>query len=95
MAIKSTEPRDEEIRSLAPTKSSLQDRIAAFAMLDSMDNPTLTQKVVRLSLVGFPPSEIASMLQTTPATVYQYVYEAKKSAGVKKPKGKAAARKMD
>jgi hypothetical protein len=35
---------------------------------------------------------IATMLQTTPATVYQYVYEAKKRAGVKKPRGKATAK---
>lgn len=45
---------------------------------------------MRLSIIGFTAPEIATMLQTTPATVYQYVYEAKKRA-TRKAKPKAAA----
>jgi DNA-directed RNA polymerase specialized sigma24 family protein len=56
---------------------SVQERIAAFAMLDAMGDASLAQKTLRLSIIGFPAKEIAEMLQTTPATVYQYVYQAK------------------
>jgi hypothetical protein len=90
MATKNTEPREDEIASVTPTKSTMQDRIAAFSMLDAMGDATLAQRVVRLSLIGFPPGEIATMLQTTPATVYQYVYEAKKRTGTRKPRAKAS-----
>lgn len=89
MATKNTEPREDEVPTLAPTKSTVQDRIAAFAMLDAMGDATLAQKVVRLSLIGFAPGDIAAMLQTTPATVYQYVYESKKKAATRKAKPKA------
>jgi len=82
-------PREDEAPGFAPTRSSLQDRIAAFAMLDAMLDATLAQKTVRLSIIGFTAGEIATMLQTTPATVYQYVYEAKKRAGARKPRTKA------
>jgi DNA-directed RNA polymerase specialized sigma24 family protein len=90
VANKSSEPRDDEYPSLAASKSTMQDRIAAFRMLDGMREATLAQKVVRLSVVGFPTAEIAAMLQTTPATVYQYVYESRKRA-LKKPKARAIA----
>jgi len=82
--------REDEAAGFASTKSSMQDRIAAFAMLDAMGEVTLAQKTVRLSIIGFNAGEIATMLQTTPATVYQYVYEAKKRA-TRKVKPKAAA----
>jgi len=59
-------------------------------MLDAMGDATLAQKTVRLSIIGFTAGDIATMLQTTPATVYQYVYEAKKR--VKKPRAKATAK---
>ena len=89
MATKNVEPREDEVPTVSPTKSTVQDRIAAFAMLDGMGDVTLAQKVVRLSLIGFAPGDIAAMLQTTPATVYQYVYEAKKKSTARKAKPKA------
>jgi DNA-directed RNA polymerase specialized sigma24 family protein len=92
MATKNNEPREDEIHSLAPTRSTLHDRVAAFAMLDAMGDATLALRVVRLSVIGFPPGEIATMLQTTSATVYQYVYEAKKRSAAKKPRAKEPAR---
>jgi hypothetical protein len=85
---RNTTSADDEVPSLAPTKSTMQDRIAAFAMLDGMGDATLSQRVIRLSLIGFAPGDIATMLQTTPQTVYQYVYEAKKKTAARKPKGK-------
>jgi hypothetical protein len=88
MTTRNGETHDDEVPSLGPTKATMHDRIAAFAMLDAMGEVTLAQKVVRLSLIGFPPGDIAAMLQTTPATVYQYVYEARKKAGSRKPKRK-------
>ena len=70
--------------SLAP-RASIQERITAFAMLDAMgEAATLAQKVTRLSLVGFAPGEIAAMLQTTPATVYQYLYVSRKRTSLRK-----------
>lgn len=89
MATNSSPASDTEITSATPTKPTMQDRIAAFAMLDAMGDATLSERVIRLSLVGFPPGEIATLLQTTPSTVYQYVYEARKKAGTRKPKGKS------
>jgi hypothetical protein len=74
--------------SVGATRSNMQDRIAAFAMLDAMGEATLAEKTVRLSIIGFAAGDIATMLQTTPATVYQYVYEAKKRAGEKPRSGK-------
>lgn len=88
MATKNIEPRADEVPTLPATKSTVQDRIAAFAMLDAMGDVTLAQKVVRLSLIGFSPADISAMLQTTPATVYQYVYEARKRATTRKAKPK-------
>jgi DNA-directed RNA polymerase specialized sigma24 family protein len=85
---------EDEVAITAPTKSSMLDRIAAFAMLDAMGEATLSQRVIRLSLIGFPPGEIATMLQTTPSTVYQYMYEArKKTTAARKPKAKATTQK--
>jgi DNA-directed RNA polymerase specialized sigma24 family protein len=89
MATKNTAPHADEVPSFAATKTTVQDRIAAFAMLDGMGEATLAQKTVRLSLIGFAPGDIAAMLQTTPATVYQYAYEAKKKGGARKAKPKA------
>jgi len=89
MATKSNQTREDEAQGFAPTRSSMQERIAAFAMLDAMGDVSLAQKTVRLSIIGFTAGDIATMLQTTPTTVYQYVYEAKKRAGIRKPKPKA------
>lgn len=54
--------------------ATIQDRIAAFAMLDRMGDATQAQKCLRLALVGFSRQEIAAMLQTSPATVSQNLY---------------------
>lgn len=74
--------RDDVVAQAPSTRATIQDRIAAFAMLDAMgESATLAQKITRLSLVGFAPSEIASMMQTTPATVYQYLYVSRRKTG--------------
>jgi len=73
----------------SPVKASIQEKIAAYAMLDAMGDVSLAQKAVRLSNIGFSGAEIASMLQTTPATVYQYVYQAKR--GDRRPRAKTTA----
>lgn len=59
-------------------------------MLDSMKDATQADKALRLSLVGFSPADIAAMLQTTPAVVYQGLYEARKKTGAKKPTKRSA-----
>lgn len=85
--------REDETQILPPTKATIQDRIAAFAMLDVMKDATQAEKAVRLSLVGFTAADIAAMLQTTTAVVYQSLYEARKRAGDKRPRRKATAAK--
>ena len=60
--------------------ATIQDRIAAFGMLDKMTEATQAQKIVRLTLVGFNRNDVASMLQVTVANVTQVLYlERKKS----------------
>lgn len=70
--------------------ATIQDRIAAFVMLDGMKEATQAQNCMRLALAGFSRQEIASMLMTTPQVVRQNIYterqKAKKKATVK-PKG--------
>jgi DNA-directed RNA polymerase specialized sigma24 family protein len=76
---------DEE--DLSPKgRSTIQDRISAFEMLDRMGEATQVQKTVRLSLVGFNRHEIAAMLQISPNQVSVNLYSAKSK--VKKPAAK-------
>lgn len=83
------EPREDEVPSLPRGKATIQERTAAFVMLDAMPAATTqAQKTLRLWLVGFTNPEIAAMLQTTPATVSQNLYEARKRASDKKPRRK-------
>jgi DNA-directed RNA polymerase specialized sigma24 family protein len=81
---KRPEPNDEdEIPSVPKGAAARQDRIAAFVMLDAMTNKTQAEKSVRLKLVGFSNTEIAQMLQTTPAVVASNIYQEKKKAAKK------------
>jgi len=73
-------------------KATIQDRIAAFVMLDGMVGKTQAEKTMRLRLVGFSNTEIAAMLQTTPAVVASNVYAEKKKVTRKVPPSKDAAK---
>lgn len=73
---------EDEIPSVS--KGSLQDRIAAFVMLDAMKDKTQAEKSMRLKLIGFGNGDIAAMLQTTPAVVASNIWTEKKKAS-KKP----------
>lgn len=77
---------DEEV-SIPATSASIQDRIAAFEMLDRMAAETQAAKILRLSLVGFKRAEIAAMMQTTPAVVSQSIY-AERTKAKRKPASK-------
>jgi hypothetical protein len=89
---KRPEPSDEdEVPSVPKGAATRQDRIAAFVMLDAMTNRTQAEKSVRLKLVGFSNSEIASMLQTTPAVVASNIYQEKKKTAKKNGTRKGAA----
>lgn len=70
--------------------ATIQDRLAAFALLDGMKEATQAQKCLRLALVGFSRPEIAAMLMTSPQTVNQNIYterqKVKKKAAAKPPK---------
>ncbi len=74
---------DDEI-GVPAGNATIQDRIAAFGMLDSMGDATQAQKIYRLSLVGFKRSEIAAMMQASLAVVSQSIYS-EKNKGKKKP----------
>jgi len=65
---------DEDEVAIPIGSATIQDRIAAFAMLDRMSEATQAAKIHRLSLVGFKRNEIAAMLQTTPQVVSQGIY---------------------
>lgn len=75
---------DEEDVGVPAGNATIQDRIAAFGMLDRMGDVTLAQKTYRLALVGFKRAEIAAMLGISPASVSQNIYT-EKSKGKKKP----------
>lgn len=78
--------------------ATIQERIAAFQMLDGLpQDTTQAQKIIRLTLVGFNRNDVAAMLQTTPQNVSQALYAERKKA--QKPgratKAKASAASAD
>jgi hypothetical protein len=75
---------DEDEVAIPAGNATIQDRIAAFEMLDRMADATQAAKIYRLFLVGFSRGDIAAMLQTTPQNVRQSIY-AEKNKGKKKP----------
>ncbi len=83
---------DDAIEESGPAAGSatIQDRLAAFEMLDRMTEASQAQKCLRLELAGFSRQEIAAMLMTSLQTVRQSIYserqKAKKKAAAK-PKG--------
>ena len=81
---------EDEIPSAPKGSASIQDRIAAFTMLDGMVGKTQAEKCMRLKLIGFANGEIAQMLQTTPAVVASNVYSERKKAA-KKPAARRGA----
>lgn len=74
---------DQEAPTPPHRAATIQDRIAAFAMLDAMKDATQAQKCLRLALVGFTNQEIAALLQTTPAVVATNLYEERRKAGIR------------
>jgi D-alanyl-D-alanine carboxypeptidase len=81
---------EDDIPAIPKGAASRQDRIAAFVMLDAMTNKTQAERSVRLKLVGFSNTEIAAMLQTTPAVVASNIYQEKKKAEKKNAPRKGA-----
>ena len=85
---------EENVVSVPRGKATIQDKIAAFVMLDSMpEGTTQAEKTMRLSLSGFTNAEIAEMLQTTSATVATNLSEERKRFGDKRPRGRGAKAK--
>lgn len=80
---------EDEDAGLPTGNATIQDRIAAFDMLDRMQDATQAQKTYRLALVGFKRAEIASMLNISVASVSQNLYternKGKKRPALKKP----------
>lgn len=75
---------DEDEVGIPAGNATIQDRIAAFQMLESMEGATQAAKIFRLSLVGFKRAEIAAMMQTSLPVVSQSIY-AEKNKGKKRP----------
>ena len=73
---------DEAIEDPLPAAgaATIQDRLAAFQMLDRMTDATQAQKCLRLALVGFSRQEIAAMLMISPASVSSNVYSERQKA---------------
>lgn len=94
MASNGKAPNDGDRESVLAQRgeATIQDRIAAFAMLDGMKDATQAQKTLRLWQVGFSNNEIASMLQTTTAVVSQNIYAERRKAEGKKSSTRAVAR---
>ena len=67
---------DEAIDEPRPAVSAatIQDRLAAFDMLDRMTEASQAQKCLRLELAGFSRTDIASMLMISPQSVRQGIY---------------------
>jgi hypothetical protein len=84
--------RDDDQEAVSPPRgrASIQDRIAAFVMLDSMKDATQAQKSLRLWQVGFTNSEIAAILQTSTAVVSQNLYNERKKGAKKQTTHKGA-----
>lgn len=70
--------------------ATIQDRLAAFDMLDRMTDATQAQKCLRLELAGFSRQEIAAMLMTSLQTVRQNIYSERQKA-----KRRAASKPKD
>jgi hypothetical protein len=86
--------QDEAEGIVAPKgPATIQDRIAAFRMLDAMANATQAQRIVRLTLVGFNRNDIAAMLQTSAQSVSQVLYTERKKA--QKPPRASKSKKPD
>lgn len=57
-------------------------RILAYLMIDDMpENPSNEEKSLRLSVCGFPNSEIADILGISVGSVKTNLYEARKKLG--------------
>ncbi len=81
MASRRPEPSDDDELPAPPAgRASIQDRVAAFVMLDGMKDKTQAEKSMRLRLIGFSNPDIAAMLQTTPAVIASNIYAEKKAA---------------
>lgn len=76
---------DEEV-SITPGTATIQDRIAAWRMLDDMTTATLAEKSYRLHLCGFKRGDIALMLGIGVASVSTNISSEKKKGP--KPRGK-------
>lgn len=89
-APKRPERADDDAPVLTRGGATIQERIAAFVMLDGMKDRTQAEKTLRLSVAGFTNSEIAVMLQTTPQVVATNLYTERKKANKKAAPGKGA-----
>ena len=63
------------------------ERLLALLLLAQLKGASQREKIIQLSLAGFSNVEIADLLQTTAAVVYQRLYEAKKGGEKKKATG--------
>ena len=61
------------------------ERLLAMILLHDMHDASMSDRVSALSRAGFAPAEIATMLGTTPASIRQQLYTARRTVG-RRPK---------
>ena len=54
--------------------SNRGEKLLAILLLHSMKGSTQAEKAVQLSIAGFTATEIADLLDTSPAVVHQHLY---------------------
>jgi DNA-directed RNA polymerase specialized sigma24 family protein len=64
------------------------ERLLALLLLAQMKGVTQREKIHQLNLAGFSNTEIADLLETTPAVVGQRLREARAKAASRRRKGR-------
>lgn len=62
------------------------ERLLTLLVLNNMKGATQREKAIQLNLAGFSNVEIANLLDTTPQSITQVLYESRKTSGKKRPK---------
>lgn len=63
-------------------------RLLALLLINQMKDTTIKEKAIQLNMAGFTNVEIADLLDSTAASISQFLYEANKEKRAKKPKAK-------
>lgn len=62
------------------------ERLLTLLVLQNMKGATQREKAIQLNIAGFSNVEIANLLDTTPQSITQVLYESRKTSGKNKKK---------